>query len=399
MALAAAACGGDDEVAEEPGTTAAAETADESSEAADTESAPDTTTTQPPSTTAATTTTTTTATTTTTTTAPPVATTTTTAPPVWEQVAGTEDCACADGSDYSYWVREADPSKLVFFLDGGGACFSAETCSFEDGTYTSAVDDGDDPNAAGGIFDFSNPANPMGDYSFVAVPYCTGDVHLGNAVTVYSDELTVQHKGYVNASTALAEAVARFPDAEQVVVAGSSAGSAGAPLYAGLAADAFPDAAITVVADASGAYPSVRSVNALVGELWGTASVIPDWPVNEGLTPADFGLVELSIQAGRHAPRIRFSRFDNAFDSVQVFFAGLSGFDATNVDQLIRSNEAAIEEAGVPVISYLAPGTDHTILWLDSLYTLEVEGVAFVDWLTAVLAGDEVDDVACQDCS
>jgi len=51
------------------------------------------------------------------------------------------------------------------------------------------------------------------------------------------------------------------------------------------------------------------------------------------------------------------------------------------------------------VMSYLAPGEDHTILWLDEMYSLEVEGVAFVDWLTAVIAGEDVDDVICQDCT
>jgi len=398
-ALVAAACGGgddgggDDTSADEPTAAAAASetttaaAADAATGDAATTTAPPTTTTEPPTTTTA---------------EPPTTTAPATAwtPGAWEWVDGTEDCACADGSEFSFLVREADPTRLVFFLDGGGACFSAESCSFTDGTYTVTVSAEDDPTGAGGIFDFTNPANPLADYSFVAVPYCTGDVHLGNASTAYSEDLVVLHNGYINATTALAEAVARFGGtAEHVVVAGSSAGSAGAPLYAGLAADEFPDASITMVADASGAYPSVGPVNALIGGVWGTHTVVPDWPVNEGMTPEEWGLVELSIQAGKHAPRIRFSRFDNAFDSTQVFYASLAGFDSSSLDQLIKANVARIEAAGVPVMSYLAPGEDHTILWLDEMYSLEVEGVAFVDWLTAVIAGEDVDDVICQDCT
>ena len=322
--------------------------------------------------------------------------------PEWELVAGTEDCACADGSEYFYWVREADPTKVVFYLEGGGACFSLASCSFTDGEYDVDIDPNDpaeDPNNAGGIFDFDNPLNPLRDYSFVAVPYCTGDVHIGNNTQDYGDGLVVRHNGFVNANTALAEAVRRFGDATEVVVAGTSAGSASAALYGGLSADAFPEAAITVIADASGAYPSIPGINATIGALWGTTTVVPDWPVNEGLTAQEWGLPELFIQAGLHAPRIRFARFDNAFDQTQEFFAALAGFDASRIDQLMAQNEARIEAAGVDQASYTAPGRDHGILPRDSLYTLEVEGVSFLDWLTALVSGEDVDDVTCTDCS
>ena len=317
-------------------------------------------------------------------------------------ILGGEDCVCADGSPYYYWVREADPTKVVFYLEGGGACFTGASCSFTNGNYDPDVDPNDPaehPDNAGGIFDFDNPLNPLRDYSFVGAPYCTGDVHLGNRTNDYGGGLFVHHNGFVNANTALAEAVKRFGDATEVVVAGTSAGSASAALYGGLAADAFGEAAITVVADASGAYPSVPGINSFIGGLWGTTSVVPDWPVNEGMTAEEWGLPELFIQAGLHAPRVRFARFDNAFDSTQEFFAGLAGFDASRIDQLMALNEANIEAAGVNQASYTAPGTDHGILPLDRMYTLEVEGVAFLDWFTRLVGGEDVDDVTCVDCS
>ncbi|MXW88328.1 MAG: hypothetical protein F4Z54_02045, partial [Acidimicrobiaceae bacterium] len=281
------------------------------------------------------------------------------------------------------WVREADPTKVVFYLEGGGACFSLESCSFTTGNYDPDVDPSDpseDPSNAGGIFDFDNPLNPLRDYSFVGVPYCTGDVHLGNATTDYGGG-DVHHNGFVNATTALAEAVERFGGATEVVVAGTSAGSASAASPPYSAADAWPEAGITVLADASGAYPSVPAINAFIGGFWGTTTVVPDWPVNEGMTPEEWGLPELFIQAGLHAPRIRFGRYDNAFDSTQEFFASLAGFDASSIDQLMALNEASIEAAGVNQASYTAPGQDHGILYSDMMYTLEVEGVAFLGGL------------------
>ena len=442
VAFVAAACGGADDGAgsdeaaepttvpttaapttEAPTTTAAPTTEAPTTTAAPTTEAP--TTTAPPATTAAPTTTagaaTTAAPTTTAppaTTAPPTttagaATTATAAPagaePVattgeWVALAGGDDCICADGSDYHYWVREADPSKLVFYLQGGGACFSQETCSFtgEGNAYKTNTDISlteNNPSELSGIFDFDNPLNPLRDHSFVVALYCTGDVHLGDRTYDYGNDVLVHHNGFVNANTALATAFERFGDATEVVVAGSSAGSASAALYGGLAADLFPDASVAVVADASGAYPSDPGINSYIGGLWGTTTVVPDWPVNEGVTAAEYGLPELFIRAGTHAPRVRFARFDNAFDGVQEFFAGLAGFDPSNMDQLMYQNEAMIEAAGVNQASYMAPGREHTILYRDLVYTLEVAGVAFLDWLTAFLGGTNVDDVACVDCS
>jgi hypothetical protein len=63
----------------------------------------------------------------------------------------------------------------------------------------------------------------------VYVPYCTGDVHLGDVTRQYTPDLTVEHKGFVNGTTALAYLAEHFPHADQVVVAGESARSVAAP--------------------------------------------------------------------------------------------------------------------------------------------------------------------------
>src|SRR5690606_19018755 len=135
---------------------------------------------------------------------------------------------------------------------GGGACFSAATCASDTATYTVNLA-GDGGPGDNGVFDLDNDENPLADHSIVYVPYCTGDLHLGAAVHDYEEEVSVHHNGYINASTALAAAAALFPEAAEVVVAGSSAGSAGAPGFGGGAHDVWPDAEIAVVADGSAA--------------------------------------------------------------------------------------------------------------------------------------------------
>ena len=315
------------------------------------------------------------------------------APGSWERVTPGDGCICADGSPYSFWVREADPRRVVFHLMAGGACFSVETCSFDGLIYSAAADASAESPGAGGIFDLDNPANPVAGHSFVVVTYCTGDLHLGTTATTYGRDLTVSHTGFLNASKALDEMANRFGDPAEVVVSGSSAGSAAAPLFGGLVSDRFPEARVAVVADSSGAYPDNPTVNAAIGGLWGVDEAIPDWPVNQGLTIADIGLPGLFVQSGLHHPGLRFSRFDHALDPIQTFFTALSGSGIGLTDRLIRDNEALIEGRGVPVAGYLAPGFGHTILGQSEMYTMKVEGTAFIDWLTAFLAGEPVDDV------
>jgi hypothetical protein len=318
----------------------------------------------------------------------------------WRAVTASGECMCADGSPYTYYIHEADPTKVVFFLQGGGACFSAATCAFDSGSYRVKLGPNDDPNTfSTGVFDFTDKRNPLADYSFVFAPYCTGDVHLGNATHEYGPQLTVQHKGSVDATTALDDLATQFPDAKQLVVTGESAGSAPTPLYAGLAHDLLPNAAITVLADGSGAYPDVPAVNGAIGQLWGTERSIPPWPEDAGLTAATWSLPGLFIQAHKHDPEIIFGRHDYAFDGVQTFFAGLAGFAADDLVSLIDKNETQIEQSGVDLRSYIAPGNSHTVLSSPKFYTETVEGVLLVDWVSDLIRRQPDLDVHCTDCT
>ncbi|NLE99164.1 MAG: hypothetical protein GX596_14430, partial [Propionibacterium sp.] len=54
----------------------------------------------------------------------------------WRKVLAPASCKCSDGSPFHYWVRNGDPGKVFFYLEGGGACFSAATCASDTATYT-----------------------------------------------------------------------------------------------------------------------------------------------------------------------------------------------------------------------------------------------------------------------
>jgi hypothetical protein len=319
----------------------------------------------------------------------------------WTPFEGGSETMCADGSAVGFLERAADPTRVVLFLEGGGACFSEESCDFDgdDKAYISSSEvTPQGLRDRGGIFDFDEPENPLADYSFVYVPYCTGDGHLGTASHRYADELTVEHKGFINATTALDHLVATYPDASELVVTGSSAGSIPTPLMAGLAADVLPDARIVTLGDSSGAYPDDPVLNAFIGSLWGAEGAIPDWPETQDIRLDEWSIPGLYAVAGQHAPGVTLAKFDYAYDDTQAFYGSLVGVGADELVTLIDDNEAAIEAQGVDVASYVAPGEAHTIIGSHELFELEVEGIRFIDWFTALVKGDTPADVHCEAC-
>ena len=318
----------------------------------------------------------------------------------WTKVALGGDCECADGSEFALWERRDDPTKVVFFLDGGGACFDATTCAFTGlGTGGEANYDwsiyGDDPASEDGIFNFARADNPFRDYSFIYVPSCTGDMHIGDVTREYTPELTVEHNGFVNGTAALSSLAEDYPDAAQVVVVGKGGGSVAAPLYGGLASDLLPDAQVTVLGAVSGHLPDDPDLNEFFGERWGAYANMPDWEVNEGVKARDWGAPRFWIQAGLHDPEIVLARFDFAYDAEAAEEAELFGLDLL---ASIDANEAAIEDAGVVLHSYTAPGDGHRILEWPSFYEVEVNGEKLVDWVSRLIEGEPVDDVHCREC-
>jgi hypothetical protein len=325
------------------------------------------------------------------------ASTTTSAPPAasadqgWERIRPGGDCKCSDGSEFSFWVRTASPKKVVFYLEDGGACFSAETCEPRRQLYNIKVGEG--PAGESGIFDFADERNPFADYSAVYVPYCTADVFLGDTTTKYAPGLTVHHKGYVNGTTALDHLVEQFPRATQVVVIGESAGSVAAPLYAGLVSDRLPKARVTALADGSGSYPDVPRTRAILA-AWGTRTALPAWPE----TTQRWSFPGLFIRTGRHDSRIVFARHDYAYDAQQRRWYPYLGGPAGDLLSRMIANETRIERAGVNVSSYTAPGRDHTALTDGPFYTETVNAERLVDWVTRLIAGKPVADVRCRRC-
>ncbi|MDP6661556.1 MAG: pectin acetylesterase-family hydrolase [Candidatus Thalassarchaeaceae archaeon] len=330
--------------------------------------------------------------------------------PPWESSYGVNwvrhdpggDCQCSDGSNYSFWTRHADPSRVVLYFQGGGGCWNDYSCQFEGGTYKTTVGEWDNPSTAssvysnnGGIFNFNNEDNPFADWSFVFVPYCTGDIHIGATVTEYEGG-PVSHNGHVNSQTAYAHMLETYPLATQIFVTGSSAGSPPSPFYGALASDDYPEASIAVFNDGSGGLFSNNTYDFY--EIWGLNSSMADFPV-DGLNFNEMTSADLILRAWAHDNDIRFARFDDSYDNTMRYFNALLENDVTlDYKSVIISADSQIEEAGMPYSGYLSPGQAHTILTSERFYTLEVEGQPFLEWFTSFVEGGQPESVYCVQC-
>jgi Pectinacetylesterase len=296
------------------------------------------------------------------------------ATPRWEKVEPGGRTACARGGPFAYWVRRADPSKVVIFFQGGGGCWDATTCAAGSTWFDDRVSVRDDPNLAAGIFAFWRPENPFRDWSFVYVPSCTGDVYMGTRDTTYAPGLRVRHRGAINARAALAGAFRAFPAPRQVLVAGCSAGSVGAAFHIARVLARYPRARVALLGD-SLAFPFTRPLD------------LSTW----GASPR-FEMEPFLRRLARAHPRQTFARFNYASDDVQERYDATR--ERTPFERRLRAAETRLKR--LPNYrSYLACGGDHCVLPADRFYRLRVGGVALRDWTARLAAGR---NVSCPTC-
>jgi hypothetical protein len=176
------------------------------------------------------------------------------------------DAFCANGKTTGIGVNPSDKStRALVYLEGGGACWSDLTCytlktaaNFSAGygasnlaTETKSASYLAEP---GGFFDRSAAANPFKDYSYVYVPYCTGDIHAGNSVQQFTSG-TVHFVGFANMTVYLRRIVPTFPTADRVILAGSSAGGFGAAYNWWQVQQAFGQVRVDLVDDSGTPMP------------------------------------------------------------------------------------------------------------------------------------------------
>lgn len=336
-----------------------------------------------------------------------------TAPPVaeletgsWHNLQAGGETRCALGADYAFYVRPADPDKVLLYFQGGGMCWFGEICQpGESATYDPGVTSNDNPAYfPSGIFDLANPANPFGDYTMIYLPACTADAHLGQKQVTYEtgdgETITIYHQGYTNATTVLAWAFANLTAPDTVFVAGSADGGLATPVFAAMVASQFPEARVVQLGDASGGFRNRNGIVPGILNTWGTPVALAGIPGFQDLDPDELTFERFYTSVGSHYPRIVFAQYNSAADSSQVFWQQLAGLTAgqyllTRLD----ANHEDIRSEVTNFRTFISGGEAHTILGLPQFYVLQANGVRLRDWVAGLASGTTVNDVRCLDCT
>lgn len=172
-----------------------------------------------------------------------------------------EGMTCGNGSATGVAVNlTARSQDVVVVLNGGGACWDANTCFTLHTAANLETDFGATQfaqiqGAVAGFPLFSRGATaPFPDASYVFVPYCTGDVHVGHRVATYQTTggmRTVHHVGQDNLDALWPRLQATRPQAGTLWVTGMSAGGYGAMVQGPRARAAWPGVTVHMLSDSS----------------------------------------------------------------------------------------------------------------------------------------------------
>jgi hypothetical protein len=317
----------------------------------------------------------------------------------WERIEAGGDTSCGPGSPYDFFVHRGSPDRLLVFLQGGGACWSALLCDTQHGaaTYDPGVDAADIAETSAGILDLENPANPFRGATVLFVPYCTGDVHLGDRVRTYQwmaedgtvTRFDVRHFGRRNAMAALRWIFRALPAVQRAFVAGHSAGGVASPIYAAVVAENYPQALVAQLADGSTALRAAAVPDFM--DLWAATQVVRHRPEDRSGEQLQFA--QLYGATARVTPRVTLAQLSRRDDAVQEAFVALAG-RALAARTLLAEGVAATRRVAPGLKSYVADGDTHATLATDEFYTLRSGGVLLRDWVAALASGEPVADVA-----
>lgn len=305
------------------------------------------------------------------------------------------DAMCRDGSTTGIGVNlNPDSTEVAIFLMGGGACWTGITCANNPSTYGSSDFSG--MNLSTGIFDRTNPDNPVADWNLIFVPYCTGDVHAGsnpNAMVAGTPQMFV---GYDNMKAYLNRIVPTFPNATKILLTGSSAGGFGAASTSHLVQRTFGDVEVVTLDDAG---PAMRGeyLAPCLQEAWRDT-----WGLDETFLGAcgdncpdktDF-LVDYVKWVSAEYPTRRSALLSTTSDQVIRTFFGLgenncASFTPMSPQKFEQGLNAFADEmqSNTQFGIFYAPGSAHTFLGGNSFYDTEVNNVRMVDFVSDLIDG------------
>ena len=274
-----------------------------------------------------------------------------------------EGAVCSDGSPTGIGVNPGpDPSKIIVYLDGGGACGDYSTC-FEAHTATLGPYGKAEFDARAAHFEKpfvrSSSNNAFTDYTLVFIPYCTADLHAGIRTLTYtsgSGSAVVHHNGHINVLRDLDRVAATWPSVKKLVFAGASGGGYGALINYGDARERWPSAKSYLIDDSG--PPLENDYASPLLSTWIQQWGILDWA--KGACPeCESDVSKLIPNIAHRYPNDRMSLLESQADQVISGFYLLDSTDfAAAIAQLATDRIAPQPNFK----SFYITGSSHTML-------------------------------------
>ncbi|HVK65060.1 MAG TPA: pectin acetylesterase-family hydrolase [Polyangium sp.] len=318
------------------------------------------------------------------------------------------EAKCRSGSSTGFGIRiNPQSTKLVIYLEGGGACFNGTTCNLNTGSYgQNNFDNWKNGGGNNGLFSKSNAANSVKDWSFVYVPYCTGDVHAGNApgadVPGGLSPKNQQFVGYANIGHYLKRIIPTFKNVTEVLLTGVSAGGFGAFYNYDRVAQAFCPTPVALIDDSGPPMGDTYMAPCLQKrwrDLFNFADTIPADCVECSL-PNGGGLANAWKLLGQKYPEASLGLISSDKDNTISQFYGYGKNNCQNIDGVFPSALSGAEyTAGLEEIresfleqspawsSYFVSATTHTYLGGNGYYNTNVDGTPLSEWVKGIVDG------------
>jgi hypothetical protein len=262
---------------------------------------------------------------------------------------------CGNGSQYKFWVYDSPTSQnLLVSFEGGGACWDYETCSGQAGLLGAANPNGlpDDyitsfkAEYVSPLVNGADPGIPLrpkkaivtNGWDIVYMPYCTGDVHVGNNVVTYTDPtgqnppITWRHVGFHNTRAALQYLAARFPTVNKLLVTGFSAGGVATAAGYYEARRTIRPAAGYMLNDSGPIFPAPdasynsRPLHDLIKQVWALETLYSELPAS--FNENDFGSVTDMLAIEFPGDQLAYTGYSSDYNfsrfSYERFYPGLN---------------------------------------------------------------------------
>lgn len=316
----------------------------------------------------------------------------------WVPIAGSK---CRGGGSTGIGVRKSPGSKALFiYLEGGGACFNGTTCAISASSFGKVEFDAWAATVGQtGIFNNGNTDNPVRTWNAVYVPYCSGDVHAGDAsgADVPGGPQNQEFVGYNNVGLALSRLVPTFADVNQVLLTGISAGGFGAAINYDRVAAAFCPTPVVLLDDSGPPMSDTYLAPCLQKQwrsLWNLQATLPS-DCSDCAEPNGGGIVNYVTYLAEKWPKSRLGLISSTQDAVISTFYGFGTNDCTSSTPLPGSVYAAgLEDLRSNYMAssglwgtYFIDSTNHTWLLGPGYYTTSVKGKKLTTWIGDLIDG------------